>query len=123
MAAAAAAHGSNGKAMEKHAREALSTIFKEFLRHHPGEPSAYSNLGNILVLSQQFDEGARLYEQALALQPDQRDFLSNYGYCLFHQRKLGEAKAVLERALRLSPGFALALSSLARVERAMASGS
>jgi tetratricopeptide (TPR) repeat protein len=122
---------------DKHAREALSSIFREFLRHHPGDPSAYSNLGNILVLDKRFDEGARLYEQALALQPDQRDFLSNFGYCLFHQQKLrkvgcslvyttvgllfvAQAQRVLQKALQLSPGFALASSSLDRVEKALA---
>merc|ERR1711907_190316 len=100
---------------DRFARDALETMFREFLKHHPKDPDTHSNLANILTLSSRVAEGSALYERALALRPNSKDFMSNWGYCLFHQNKLKKARKVLKSALAMAPSFSLARSTLAKV--------
>lgn len=79
--------------------------FQKAIRINPDYGEALSNLGLILVLRDQTDEGIALYRRGLKVLPKNLALHYNLGYALALQGHLDEAIAEYETALRLDASF------------------
>ncbi len=71
--------------------------------------SARIELGNLLMDHSRFDEAARWYREALAIDPGQADVLVDLGACLVNGGKAAEGLVEFDKALKLDPGHKKAL--------------
>jgi len=71
--------------------------------------AARIELGNLLMDHSRYDEAARWYREALALDPDQPDVLVDLGACLVNGGKATEGLAEFEKALQKDPNHKKAL--------------
>jgi tetratricopeptide (TPR) repeat protein len=71
--------------------------------------AARIELGNLLMDHSRFDEAARWYREALALDPGQADVLVDLGACLVNGGKASEGLVEFDKALKLDPGHKKAL--------------
>jgi cytochrome c-type biogenesis protein CcmH/NrfG len=74
-----------------------------------GNPQVRVELGNLLMDHSRFDEAARYYREALALNPDQPDVRVDLGACLVNGGKPAEGLMEFEKALQKDPGHKKAL--------------
>jgi len=72
----------------------------------PANPSAWLNLGNILLQQERCDAAKHAYERAADLEPDMADAWYNLGICLRKMEDAPAAVRALDRALRLRPTHA-----------------
>ena len=92
--------------------EEAKNILEKVLAENPRRPVALNNLGFVNVLGGNITEGQRLYDQAIALDPDYEQALINKAALLVFLKKTEEAKELLLRVLRLNPGNEQALEGL-----------
>jgi predicted TPR repeat methyltransferase len=78
----------------------------------PAEPGPWNNLGNVLVETQQFDEAAAAYRQALQRQPEDGDALNNLATICSKRGEHAEAEALCRRAIAARPDFGQAWYNL-----------
>jgi tetratricopeptide (TPR) repeat protein len=71
--------------------------------------SARIELGNLLMDHSRFDEAARWYREALAIDPGQADVLVDLGACLVNGGKAADGLVEFDKALKLDPGHKKAL--------------
>jgi tetratricopeptide (TPR) repeat protein len=77
--------------------------FRKELRENPNSINARNGLAVAYDRLGRFDLSRRYYEEALALQPDNKIILSNLGYSLVIQGKKQEAETVLAAAEKSLP--------------------
>jgi len=75
------------------------TAFKRTLELHPGFARAYRWYGGMLLQFGRADEGLKLMDRALALDPDDYPSQSAYGLSLFYANRPLQAASHLERLL------------------------
>lgn len=92
--------------------EQAEAAFNFVLSEHPRRPVALCNLGYIQVLKGKIAVGAKLYDQALALDPDYEQALINKAALYLYQQKNAEARALLDRVLEINPNNAQASAAL-----------
>lgn len=68
-------------------------------------PKGYNYLGQLLQQLERFDEAARNYRKAIAMNPNYYMALNNLAQVLFQMDHVEEARTWAERALRLNPRF------------------
>ena len=102
--------------------------YRAIIKSTGGVPEACSNLGIICKASGRLEEAVKLWEQAIALNPDYSDALLNLGNALKDQGKLEEAAANYRKALALKPdlvgahnNLGLILKEQGRLDEAIAS--
>jgi len=78
-------------------------VFEFVLSENRKRPVSLSNLGYINVLNGKIPEGIKLYDAALALDPDYENALLNKASVLIFQKKIDEGKMLLERVLKINP--------------------
>ncbi|CAM6084781.1 unnamed protein product [Calypogeia fissa] len=93
---------------------AAQSYFKTAISRRRTNPSAWSNLGIALQLSEDPSLAEGVYKQALALAPQEQahSILSNLGNLYRQQRKFSEAHEVFKKALDLCPDYAPACNNL-----------
>jgi predicted Zn-dependent protease len=72
-------------------------------------PQVRTELGNLYMDHQRYDEAARWYREALVVNPSQPDVIVDLGACLVNGGKAKEGLAELEKALVLAPNHKKAL--------------
>lgn len=87
----------------KRLSEAEKTLEK-VLSENPRRPVALNNLGFVKVLQGKMAEGQKLYDQAIALDPDYEQVLVNKAALLIFLKKPEEARRLLLRVLKINPG-------------------
>jgi protein O-mannosyl-transferase len=110
---------------ERHEPERAAAIFEGVLRIKPDEPSAHSNLADILVDAGRTREAEDHYREALRVQPNHRNARQNLGIILAQQGRLEEAAVQFSELLRYYPdnskahrNLSLTLAKLGRREEA-----
>jgi tetratricopeptide (TPR) repeat protein len=73
-------------------------------RRAPGSAQARIALGNLLMDHERYEEAARWYREAVALQPQNADARVDLGACLVNLGRPAEAIAELDAALGAVPG-------------------
>jgi tetratricopeptide (TPR) repeat protein len=84
--------------------EAAAVAFRRELSRSPNDFAANLALGQILVVSRQFNQAIPLLEHALLLRPESPDAELALGKCLSATGKLKEARVLLESVKRAAPG-------------------
>lgn len=74
-----------------------------------GNAQVRTELGNLYMDHQRYDEATRWYREALALNGSQPDVLVDLGACLVNSGKAGEGLGEFEKALQQSPNHKKAL--------------
>jgi cytochrome c-type biogenesis protein CcmH/NrfG len=74
-----------------------------------GNAQVRVELGNLYMDHQRYDEGARWYREALAVNPSQPDVIVDLGACLVNGGKAAEGLAEFEKALAQAPNHKKAL--------------
>jgi tetratricopeptide (TPR) repeat protein len=82
------------------------------LAENPKRPVALCNLGFAHVLSGDLEKGMRLYDRAIALDPDYEQALLNKAALLIFSKRRSEAEKLLRRILKKNPENAQALKAL-----------
>ena len=70
-------------------RSAAATLIRQAIAHHAGNPTAYTNLGNVCYADRNLEAARRCYEQALALDPEQAEAHRGLSYVL---RDIGDER-------------------------------
>lgn len=78
-------------------------VFEFVLAENRKRPVALSNLGYMAVLNGNLEAGLKMYDEALALDPDYENALLNKASVLIFQNKKEEGKKLLERVLKINP--------------------
>lgn len=97
-------------------RKAARQLCEEWLRQEPGAPQALFMLGRAAADELQWAEAARLYEQAVAKEPENVDFLGALGESLLKlpgQAETPRAIAILSHAVAAAPEVARWRAALA----------
>jgi len=89
-------------------RGEAEAIYREILRHQPGNADALHLLGLVAHEGGRHERALDLISQALALAPALAPFHNSLGSVLHALGRWEEARAAFERALALDPGFAQA---------------
>jgi len=103
--AAPAAHGAPASALDPNEVKALESL----AARDRSSLAARIELGNLLMDHSRFDEAARWYREALALEPRQPDVLVDLGACLVNGGKAAEGLVEFEKALKQDPSHKKAL--------------
>lgn len=77
--------------------------FEFVLSENEKRPVALSNLGYLYVLQGNVDKGEKLYNQAIALDPDYEQVLLNKAAVLLLKKENEAAKEFLKRVLKINP--------------------
>jgi tetratricopeptide (TPR) repeat protein len=88
------------------------TLWQETVADNPGCPTAYYNLGVVLVHQGRMDEAIAQFQQALQLKPDDAKAHNNLGSALLQKGALDEAIAHYRTALQSWPAYAEAHDNL-----------
>jgi len=80
---------------------------------HPGDPAITRMLAEVLADSGDFAGSDQLFQQLLALQPDNSDLLVAHGQNLVRQGRLSEAFAAFDKATQIDPASVDGWSGLA----------
>ena len=86
--------------------------FRQALQHEPRDGEMWNAIGEAFTLNQQFDEGRRCFETALAMKPDHIKAHNNLGYNLLMSGEMEPARSCFEKALEFEPDNASALEYL-----------
>lgn len=78
-------------------------LFEKIDQRYPGRSSVKGVLARIAQDQQRWDDAVALFEQALALDPQNRNVFWDLGFLLNALHRFNAAQRVLERALRLFP--------------------
>jgi hypothetical protein len=76
-------------------------VFEFILKENPKRPVALTNLGFLYVNQKQMEKGERLYDQALALDPDYIRALLNKSAIRLYFKDKKSAQALLKRVLKI----------------------
>src|SRR5262245_14560398 len=98
-------HGAGVSALDPNEVKALESL----AARDRSNVSARIELGNLLMDHSRFDEAARWYREALAIEPGQADVLVDLGACLVNGGKAAEGLVEFDKALKLDPGHKKAL--------------
>ena len=103
----ATAHNALGAALLKLGRtDVAETSLRHALELQPGHAQAHSNLGYLLFRErEQFADGTRHIEAALALAPEDEAILCNWSMVLQQQGKFDDMLALSERLLAANPAL------------------
>ena len=91
------------------------TLWTYTLQHNPAAWPAYNNLGNVWLAEGQLDQARPMFEQALALRPDDPEAHNNLGIVLKRTGHLHEAMNQYQLALASDPDYAEAHNNLGNV--------
>ncbi len=80
-------------------------------------PDAWNNLGFVYLQTQRLDEAGRMFERAVALDPDLATAWANAGTVHLMTNAFDEAAEKFEQALRADPAYVPALGNLSLVYR------
>lgn len=80
-------------------------------------PDAWNNIGFIYLQTERLDEAARMFDQALALDPDLTTAWANAGTVHLMQQDFDQAASKFENALKTDPAYIPALGNLSLVYR------
>jgi cytochrome c-type biogenesis protein CcmH/NrfG len=75
----------------------------------PGDASVRTELGNLYMDAERWNEAIRWYREALALDPARLDAALDFGTCLVNSGRPAEALAEFDRVLKADPGHRNAL--------------
>jgi len=78
-------------------------IFNFVLSEHPNRPLAYTNLGFIEVLKNDFESAEKYYLKAINLDPDLEQTCLNLAALYLIKKDIEKAKLFLERSLKINP--------------------
>jgi len=98
-------HGGGASALDPNEVKALESL----AARDRSNVQARIELGNLLMDHSQFDEAARWYREAVAIDPGQADVLVDLGACLVNGGKAAEGLVEFDKALKLDPGHKKAL--------------
>ena len=90
--------------------------FRQALQHEPRDGEMWNAIGEAFTLNQQFDEGRRCFETALAMKPDHVKAHNNLGYNLLMSGEMEPARSCFEKALEFEPDNASALEYLSSMQ-------
>lgn len=90
--------------------------FEFILKENPKRKISLSNLGYLLVLQGQMEQGKALYNKAIALDPDYEQVLLNKAAILLYKKKTTASKELLERILRINPENTQAQAVLKQIQ-------
>jgi len=71
----------------------------------PKNPQAWTNLGNVLMDAQRYNEAVDAYEKALALGPKNVNVMVDLGTCYRGIGKFDKAAELYRAALKINPSF------------------
>jgi predicted TPR repeat methyltransferase len=74
-------------------------------------------LANTLQRQRRWGQAVAIYEQVLAVHPDDANALHYFGLCLFQQGQVDKGVALIRRAIEIAPDFADAHNNLGNVLR------
>ena len=100
------------------AEEALSRL-KRATKRQPPYPSAFHELGYLLMSLENYDEAIEVLRRGLQLAPMMPQLSIQLGEVLLRRRSYGEAKAAFARALEIAPNSAAALFGLAKAHQSL----
>jgi cytochrome c-type biogenesis protein CcmH/NrfG len=80
-----------------------------YAAREPKNPGPRVELGNLYMDHERWDDAARWYREALALDPKDADVRTDLGACLVHAGKPAEAVPVFDEVLKTDPGHKKAL--------------
>ena len=94
--------------------EVVQVTDRKFKGHYQGAASAneHRNLAVAFFSAKMYEEAAREYEQALALDPEQSELRFYLGLSLFHLGKVEKALQEYKRALKMEPDNTKILNNL-----------
>ncbi len=80
-----------------------------FAAREPKNANPRIELGNLLMDHERWDDAARWYREALAIDPKNADVRTDMGACLVHAGRPAEAVPVFDEVLKAQPGHKKAL--------------
>ena len=86
----------------------------------PGYPNAYSLLGLIALLTEEYERAIQLCEQGVTLAPNNAENVAELAFALIQAGRTDEAQQMIRRAMRLSPicpAWYLAIAGLCHLVR------
>ncbi len=92
--------------------DAATKNFQKVLKLNPKSAEAYCNIGNLLLMKDDFGAAIIHYRRALLLNPDFAEAHSNLGLALRQKGDFAAALKSCESALRLRPDYPDALNNL-----------
>ena len=92
---------------------AATELLQRSVTADPGNPHAWLNFGNVLLVSGEKERARTAFEKATQLGPGLPMAWFNLGVCLGRCRLPDEAASALHKALKLEPGYLPAYVSLA----------
>jgi predicted Zn-dependent protease len=98
-------HGSGAAPLDSNGVGALESL----AARDRTSAAARIELGNLLMDHDRFDDAARWYREALAIDPGQTDVLVDLGACLVNGGKAADGLVEFEKALKRDPGHKKAL--------------
>ncbi|MDZ7269719.1 MAG: tetratricopeptide repeat protein [candidate division KSB1 bacterium] len=84
---------------DDHARSA--TLFEQALQKHPGNPKILARLADTYNIMGRAEEAFKMYDQALAADPDNKDLLYNYGQLFLTRNDYSHAVEQFRRLVEL----------------------
>ena len=94
-----------------HLQEAIDN-FRKALQIKPDYEPTLANLGNALIVCNQYDQAITCYETLLRIDPSDAAAYSNLGYALTAKGRLDEAIGNYQKALQIKPGLVDSLVNL-----------
>lgn len=85
------------------------------IEQDPGNPAAWNDLGNLLVLADRYAEAEEAYRQAMALAPNDTASRFNLALLLHQQGRRAEAEKELEALLAIDPHHAWGQYQLGKI--------
>ncbi len=91
---------------------AAAQVWQEFIRQHPEDAEAISELGITFVCLGRFEEGLDCFRQAVRIRPDLISAKTNAGVALRHLNKIEEALLQFQEVVQATPDDAIACFNL-----------
>ena len=117
LADQSALHRSMGEAAMELGQNDAADYFERALAVDPGDYASMDRLAMLRFNAERYEDAMALYETMLKLRPRSHAVHTNLGITLYRMRRIAEAREYLEQALAIEPGYELALSMLAEIER------
>ena len=91
--------------------DAAETQYKKLLKYLPSNIDLLNNLGMIAFQKGLLEDGVRIIERSLQINPNQPYSLNNYGNALKDLKRLDKALVIYDHAIALKPDYAVAYSN------------
>jgi tetratricopeptide (TPR) repeat protein len=100
---AAQAPGAAGTTTPPPLDENKVTAFKSVADREPGNPTPRTQLGNLYMDAERYEEAATWYADSLRLQPKDPDVSTDLGICFYMTNQFDKALDQFDRSLTLDP--------------------